>query len=116
MVDEDGVNEAENMTLPFKGWGHCSIQIDNDTIMTTGGYSGEYFDRKETHILNLSTEEWSTGPALNQARNSHGCGKVKIGSKNFALVTGGNGADRSFELLDLDDINGKWINGNVIIY
>ena len=114
-VDEDGVKEATNVRLPFEIYGHCSIQIDNNTIVTTGGYSG-YRNKKDTHILNLNTQQWSTGPVLNQGRNRHGCGRVTIGSKKFALVTGGWDDLNGFEFLDLDDLNGKWTNGNVIIY
>ena len=88
--------------------------IDNNTLMITGGWSD--YTRNETHIFSTKTQQWSKGPTLNQGRRLHGCGRVKIGNKKIALVTGGwngwyGGKLSSVELIDLDDINGKWTNG-----
>ena len=81
----------ESTNMPFDDNGHCSIQLDNNRIMTTGGSSGadKYSMRSETHILDTRTGTWTVGPRLNSARYDHACGKVKIGDKWFIFVTGG---------------------------
>ena len=99
--------------MPFKIQGHCSVLLQENKIMTIGGYR-EIIGYKsqlvfETYILNLDTQQWSSGPKLNTRRFGHGCGKVKIGNNTFIFVTGGL-ADQSsiVEFLNTNNINGNW--------
>ena len=80
--------------------------------MTIGGYFGG--SRKETNIFDQTTNNWTQGPELNEGRNFHGCAKMTIGDKDVVVVTGGLGAWKSVEYLDLTDMDQGWKRGNFL--
>ena len=114
----DGANELINKevakVLNTSGYPHtkvafsCSVLLDNNKIMSIGGVRRGPVQKNETHILALNSLQWTYGPVLNQGRNRHGCGRVKIGGKVYVFVTGGYKGVRSVEYLDIEDLNGNW--------
>ena len=83
-------------------------------LIVTGGLTGSS-QLQTTSIIDIANDQITSGPDLNVARNQHACNTVEIGSKNYAIVVGGNGGGTrlaSTELLDLDQLDqGSWIIG-----
>ena len=111
LVNEDQSLKSED--LPVDVYGHCSVLLNRTRIMTIGGWSG--WNRRETNILDLTTNNWTPGPKLNKGRTSHGCAKMTIGDKDLVVVTGGDVTEKSVEYLDLTDMDQGWKRGNFFI-
>ena len=62
--------------LPFTWSYGCSVWIEYDMIMLIGGLQDGIWESK-TWLLNLTSKEWTQGPAMNQPRSSFGCASIK---------------------------------------
>ena len=110
LVSLDASSEAEfNLPLPLGA--HCNIQIDDTTVLITGGSSSGWSWRKETYYQNLLTGTITNGPNLNEARGYHACTKFQLNGDTYAIVLGGVGKT-SIEFLNLDKNDAKWITAN----
>jgi len=69
-------------------WG-CAITVNQTTILLTGG-ENKAQTLSKTYWYNIIDEKWSSGPTLNDARRSHGCGKIQDSEQRiFLIVSGG---------------------------
>ena len=74
-------------------WG-CAITVNETTILLTGGSmnDSDYNVSAKTFWFNIIDAKWSSGPTLNTARRSHGCGKIYDSKQGaFLIVSGGMG-------------------------
>ena len=110
LVSEDQTLDSIDMPLTVSS--HCSVFVERTRIMTIGGYDNIKTKRNETHVMDTTTNIWTPGPELNNARHFHGCAKVTIGDKDVVVVTGGLGALNSVEYLELTDMDQGWKSGN----
>jgi len=96
-------------SLPKPVMGHCLVNL-NSTHMSIGGHDGTYLD--DVNILNLNTEQWTTGPNLNTPRFDHSCAKILAeDGKEIILVIGGYAPEHldSVEVLMPGDT--QWVEG-----
>ena len=88
--------------------------------MVIGGYdkakmsssNEQYTD--ETHIFDLETEEWTSGPKLINGRAGHTCARFEVGQVPHIVVVGGYftpARSDKVEILDLSKIDSGWIQG-----
>ena len=89
----------------------CTIQINETTIMVTGGKVDTNRCTKQTNFFNFETNLWTPGPPLIQARESHGCARFDF-KGNMVLIIAGGGDCVSFldsvELLEMNFMNNGW--------
>ena len=108
LVSLTASSEAE-FKLPLPLLIHCNIQINDSTVMITGGVSEDIL--AETYYQNLFTGKFTKGPDMNEARFYHACTKFQLNGVNYAIVLGG--ADKtSIEFLNLDKNDSKWTTAN----
>ena len=97
------------LPLPLKT--HAMIMINNQLTMVIGGWSPGIDLTAQTYYYNHVKGEWSNGPALNQARQSHAVGIVtdEATQEKLVIVTGGayGSALKSTEVL----LAGTWSIG-----
>ena len=93
---------------------HCILKYNETMGVITGGSQNRSLSPAKSYLLNLDTLDITSGPRLQIARGSHGCGSFKLGSKTYGIIGGGNGYDGyidSTEILDLEQVNPKWTDG-----
>ena len=98
--------------LPRKLAEHCMTRQSDNTVIITGGESGDYQALKETATYDFSTGTWiNDSPSLNEARYGHGCATLASG---HIIVAGGY--DSNNDLLDSAEIlnKGKWTRGTIL--
>ena len=103
----------ESVALPSAMMNHCLININETTILLTGGYDGSV--RKTTYFFNILTRKWTNGPDLITARESHTCASFMNRNRTIAIIMMGNDLNNvkteSVEMLALDEIEGGWFKG-----
>ena len=96
--------------LPMALRYHAMVAIINTRSMVIGGENLDY--SASTFYYDHNEGEWTTGPNLMQARDSHAAGIVtdEVTDENFVAVTGGyySGVLDSTEILQ----DGNWVQGN----
>ena len=89
-------------------YGHCNIQLNESSILMTGGHNGY----EKTMFQNFDTNKEVRGPDLKIGRRLHACGKIKINGETILVVVGGRKKDqkgqKSTEFLKLNSVNPKW--------
>ena len=95
--------------------GHCVTKLNENTIMVTGGYDGGY--RKQSHLFNFATEQWTDRYDMNYPRSGHACGMFKIGDKPYNIVAGGYANPRRTDTVEFYDFhaNSRWIEGDQLL-
>ena len=98
--------------LPLPLERHAMIMMNNELTMVIGGVSPGIGLLAQTYEYNHVKGEWSNGPALNQARQSHAVGIVtdEATQEKLVIVTGGwdgSNALKSTEVL----LAGTWSIG-----
>lgn len=75
--------------LPNGVHGHCTVSIDNTTLMVIGGHTGTPIPTALSYFYDISTQTWSHGPRLSSERYFHSCGILRHGPNNFTVVVAG---------------------------
>ena len=112
MLSPNATAKTLSVQLPTGIKSHCQVPWDSETFLVIGGYSGSY--RDETYLINVKTNQITSGPSLNTARYDHACGELDVNGKSFIIVTGGYGASlklRSTEVLDKSNVGQGWQQG-----
>ena len=103
---------VEGPKLPIHVWGHCFVQLDENTFMLAGGVSLEYYSSAKSFIWNRLTGEWSDGPQMNTDRYLHSCATFDKDGHNVVLASGGysiqSGMVASAEIYDHMSPDKKW--------
>ena len=107
-------------TLPQILFGHCTIKLNDSTILITGGSSSTSRKVKDQQnysstFQNIASGQVSLGPKFNEPRFKHKCAKFNFDGKTYALVTY-SGTDSSnyenpslnMEVLDMDSPRKGW--------
>ena len=104
ILSANGVWTKMNLTLPERVTGHCMVQINDSSVMLSGGGPS-----RSTYILNSETNKWTVGPQMIFARCFHSCEKIPSGkqSSKYDIVAAGGfstnvGLTASVEFLDLE--------------
>ena len=89
-------------------YGHCIIQLNETSILVTGG-AGTDVDGTKTTFQNFATKTQKSGPKLIVPRKFHACGKMNINGEPYLIVVGGrDGHGKGTQLLALNSDNPKW--------
>jgi hypothetical protein len=59
---------------------HCMVKLNATTVLVAGGVFPNFTASTVTYIYNDVYKTWFSGPKLNQARQSHKCGKIMVDS------------------------------------
>ena len=91
-------------TLPVTIFSHCSVLVNETTVMVIGGLQNDQKSSK-TYYLNTEKEDWVEGPQLKTKRWFHSCGRIRKNSQSAELsVIVAGGFDKSslssVEILD----------------
>ena len=107
------------MTSPMKAtrhsWkniGFCIIQLNESSVLITGGI---FESEGKTQFQNFDTNKQEDGPDMVESRQLHACGKIKIGGKTVLIVVGGYHTGKSWEYLDLESSNPKWVKSKAFL-
>ena len=99
--------------LPQGLGNHAMISINETSSLLIGGIDGNDI-MDSTYYFSHETEQWTEGPKLIQARNSHTAGLItdKITNEIFAIVVGGE-KYVSTDVLSTTEIliEGIWVSG-----
>ena len=97
---------------------HCLIKINESHVLSTGGnilQDGESIVVNATFLFNFDTKKWTSGPSLQEARMTHGCGSFQLGDSTVLLVASGTVPrswftedTRSVEILNTDEWSKGW--------
>ena len=90
----------------------CTINIDDKTIMTTGGNIGDKLT-EDTAVYDFETKSWSEGPKMITGRDGHGCAKFELEGKPILVVSGGCSGGKSLDSVEILDWQNEqdWIEG-----
>ena len=75
--------------LPVRIKGQCTLKLDDNRIMVTGGHSENDDYDKSTWIYKFDEDNWESGPPLNDGRSDLACGSFKHQGKIIAVVAAG---------------------------
>jgi hypothetical protein len=78
---EPQVTEGPDTPKPVSG--HCLVQINETTILMTGGGGSN-----ETYFFNVNTSNWTQGPNMIENRTFHSCGIFYLNKQLTVLVAG----------------------------
>jgi hypothetical protein len=121
--------EMVTPSLPVTIRGHCSVLLNETTVMVIGGYqskdrANKSSDDISSHTFYLNTEReekgWVKGPSLRVARWHHSCSIVKVpdrGNDYGILVAGGygEGLQRLSSVEVLDNGSFEWREGPELV-
>ena len=107
--------------LPFTISAHCTLKINETTVLITGGTQDGKYGSDATWFMDIFTFKISPGPRLRTGREDHGCATLNLGGKNYGIITGGwrfKTLDTT-EILDLQDLEASkpwkfWKNGKYL--
>ena len=91
---------------------HCMVQINLTTVMIIGGANSGYL--RETYLFNSETENWTSGPHLEEARGYHACARINADNNSpfySIIAAGGYNGTLMSSVEILDDVNGNWRYG-----
>ena len=97
LVSLDGGESRESFTLSPTRDNHCSIQVDESTIIITGG-KGEGYSLA-TEYSGLDEEDTTVQqqlPDLNAGREGHACGSYTVAEKQVLKIRFRNPTSRTF--------------------
>ena len=85
-------NEFKSLKdMPVGNRGHCTLKLDENRIMVTGGNSGTRDYDTSTWIYKFDEDVWESGPPLNHGTSGHACGSFKHQGNIVAMVATGYG-------------------------
>ena len=105
-TEYQGESEGNGPDLPRPLSSHCLARMDQKSILVTGGTDGPFNALRNSWIFDISSEEWTNGPSMNQARRSHGCTTLP----SSLIVVGGGRVLASVEVLNRKE----WTTGNLL--
>ena len=113
MISEDG-QVIDGPYLPMGIYGHAITTVNSSVSIISGGRRNILDNTSQTWYYNHETKNFTTGPALHEARINHGSATIidRMTKVKIPVVTGGHkrhgtGAKGSTELL----IKGQWQRG-----
>ena len=81
-----GVTWEEMVALPKPIFGHCLVIVDENTIFIAGGNPDS---KKDTYLLDLNTNLWTSGPQMRVDRSFFGCSLFTSSGKSKIAMVGG---------------------------
>ena len=101
--------------MPYYVHYHCSVMLNSTTVFVIGGLVNGTISNTVL-LFDLVAMAWSFGQPLNNARQSHSCGKIIQGNDYVIIVVGGdnNGMMMSVEIFN--PINNSWSYGPSLPY
>ena len=122
-----GQEMTKGPELPFKIFGHCMVQVDEQTVYIIGGRQEKEPDpagyilpeedkglRKIWKIDPTNNFAIELGPDLIEERSDHACATMRINGKIFIVAAGGV-KNRSVELLDTSAPEEGWKCGKYFV-
>ena len=113
----DGVSWSKSSIsgMPVSLWEQCLVKINTTTVLSVGGVTDRGQVSRETFFYDLISDNWSPGPALNEARSGHGCALLRWTNPDTdqvepVVVTAGGYWQHSTELLHLSGDH-EWVYG-----
>ena len=91
---------------------HCHVPWDSETFLVTGGWRGGSLS--ETYFIHVNNETLTNGPRLKLARREHACAELNVLEKSYVIVSGGQGASKTTEVLDKGNVGQGWQQGKPI--
>ena len=101
--------------MPYNVHYHCSVMLNSTTVFVIGGLVNGTISNTVL-LFDLGAMAWSAGQSLNNARQSHSCGKIMQGNDYAIIVVGGenNGIMMSVEIFN--STNNSWFYGPSLPY
>ena len=79
--------------MPVGNRGHCTLILDENRIMVTGGNSDTRNYDSSTWIYKFDDDAWEDGPPMNEGRSGQACGTFENQGKTIAVVVGAYGTN-----------------------
>lgn len=112
--DIDSSKWITKANMPRRLAGNCLMALNNEEVMSIGGWN-EHFDKlNETWIYNMKNDSWRAGESMSSPRSKHGCSKITDTSgKKYIIVAGGitpnpDGSNRSLSVEIYDSTSNDW--------
>ena len=116
LVTPNESSQTLSVQLPSGFNVHCNVPWDTETFLITGGndYLTGGGTRTETYFVNVKTATLTNGPSLKLARRDHACAELNVLGKSYVIVSGGQGANKTTEILDKGNVTQGWQQGKPI--
>ena len=102
-----------SIQLPFGFYMHCHVPWDSETFLVTGGVN-HGGGKADTFFVHVNNATLTNGPRLKLPRWNHACAELNVLEKSYVIVSGGQGASKTTEVLDKGNVGQGWQQGKPI--